>query len=460
RAVAHYHAALREDSALALAGLKGAMAAHWRTHEGEPNELLAAALSRIRYLPKRYADFARAFDHYMSGRADSAIAMARVALRQDSTWTEAWMALGAAHYRLLPNVATAESVAWNAYRAALATDSLFTPARYHMAEIALRRGDTVPASALLARAAALEDESRLRETLALIMRCMRRPGDAAQWTHAVTSKAADVVVAGKILHAFGPTFSCSRGAFEAVLASDSSTAAQAWASAVALTALYAALNDTNAVRRVAARAATRQLSNWSLPILVYSATGHLRGAADSVAEQRAATIQELPSAPHLWLLGLWALRSGRGTVLRSLSAESNRRLAAGGTRSDSLIASSLAATALLAQGDSLRALDQLGALRPTATEIPLTWQPWESLAAERILAAELSLKLGRIGRAYELASLVDAPTPVIHLLYARRSLELRRAAAQRGRMRDNERMTIARLAALDRVGTAPRRSDP
>ncbi len=453
-AVSHYEAALRDDSVFALAALKGAMAAHWRAHTGHPERLLASALAHRAMLPKRYADHASAFGHYIAGRADSALVMTRVALGQERDWPEAWMTLGSIYYRLLPDEPAAETLALAAYDSALAADSLFWPPRYHQAEIALRHGDTLPAARLLAVSSRSADERELREPLVLAVECLRR-GTRMDWTARAREHPTTVVAAGSILRGPGKTFHCAVGAFTAVLDAEDADRAATWGSALALTALHGLALDTTALTRIARRASARGLPGWSLPLLVFGGTGLLPQRADSAATEMLRRA-ELPMSLR-WLLTTWALARDRAADVRALTVPAPADARAGWTRSDSLLGQVLTGYDRLSRDDTTGALRAFDALKPTAPQTNITWDPWESLAAERLLAAELHLARGGAKRAMQLASLTELHAPTINLLHLRRSLELRARAARALGDADAEATARGRLASLPRERASPGR---
>ena len=105
------------------------------------------------------------------------------------------------------------------------------------------------------------------------------------------------------------------------------------------------------------------------------------------------------------------------------------------TPRDSLFVRVIAARLSLAEGDTAGAVHQLRALRPVSPRAELTWQPWASLAGERLLLARLLLARGEAREAVQVAGQLDAAEPVVHLLYLRPSLTLRLRAARM--MRDD-----------------------
>ena len=149
----------------------------------------------------------------------------------------------------------------------------------------------------------------------------------------------------------------------------------------------------------------------------------------------------------LWFLGSWEAHRGRVLTAAEIADSISGRNALGGSRRDSLLASSLSARVALARGDTASALEQLRGLVPTADDgTALAWNPWEALGGERLLLARLLLARGEARGALQVASNFDAPSPVTYLPYLPASLELRIEAAERlGDRKLAERLNRRRL---------------
>ncbi|HEY3011171.1 MAG TPA: serine/threonine-protein kinase, partial [Gemmatimonadales bacterium] len=115
RAFEFYRRAIREDSALAVAAVKGAQAADWMGYDDDAKSFVAAALNHEGNLPPKYAHLAHGLQSFLSGSADSAIAHYRLALGFEPTWAEAWTALGDVYYHLLPAESPLDSLALTAF---------------------------------------------------------------------------------------------------------------------------------------------------------------------------------------------------------------------------------------------------------------------------------------------------------------------------------------------------------
>jgi tetratricopeptide (TPR) repeat protein len=181
--------AVEQDSALAVAAIRGAQAASWLARDGEAMALAAVAVRNARLLPDRTAPFAYGLLAYLEGRPDSAVQWLSRAIQSSPGWTEAHMSLGEVYYHRLPlGVESPDSMAQNEFLMA-AADSGFAPARYHLAEIAIRRGDTARAERAVrdfSRVARSESSVDQRAILGWMLACLTHGRTAIDWL-AVTS---------------------------------------------------------------------------------------------------------------------------------------------------------------------------------------------------------------------------------------------------------------------------------
>jgi hypothetical protein len=155
-------------------------------------------------------------------------------------------------------------------------------------------------------------------------------------------------------------------------------------------------------------------------------------------------------SPMLWALGVWAAHRGDAPGLSAIAAALHAKADSSGARLDSLLAQVMAARMLLLHGDTASAARSLTALSPNAPLGDLEWQPWESLAGEQLTLARLLLARGDYVGADQVAGRLEAPQPVIHLVFLPAALALReRAAVALGQERRAERFRL-RAAALRR----------
>jgi hypothetical protein len=136
-------------------------------------------------------------------------------------------------------------------------------------------------------------------------------------------------------------------------------------------------------------------------------------------------------------------------ALASIQRVAESRADSSGARTDRLVAAEASARLSLLRGDSTGAIKKLQALKPTAPRNDLTWLPWESLGAERMMLAELLLARGYARRAIDVATLIDAPQPFAYLYWLRSSLQLRVRAADQLHDARLAKSYRARLSQLD-----------
>ena len=188
--------AVESDSALAFAALKGALAAEWEHQYEEAADLVELALRNDSVLPAKYVLFAQGLRDYYAGRADSATAHVEQALLMDSTWSEGWMALGEIRYHLLPD---AEAPAAEAFERARAADPEFAPPLFHLAEIALREGDTSAARVLIGQFRRADPDSLWLTELYLTLDCLRGGPQKVRGPRRPRTTRCEVVQAARVL---------------------------------------------------------------------------------------------------------------------------------------------------------------------------------------------------------------------------------------------------------------------
>jgi tetratricopeptide (TPR) repeat protein len=429
RALDYYRAAVRTDSAFALAALKGAEAANWPQVSSEDEQLINVALSREGLLPYRHAVFARGLRDYFAGAADSAVRRFRQAIELDSTWSEAWMALGEVYYHLLPRAEPLDSLATAAFERSRRADSSFTPPLLHLAEIALRQGDVPGAERLVAQVRRADPDSALGNQLSLMMWCVRNGPSAVDWGNATRKDAQEVLAVGKLLAVGASNPGCASAAFQAILAADSTQPGERWAALVGLQSLLIATNRSSEVPALLQSKGAHGLPGSYLFLLDAGAGAGFESQAKAAAEGMGEAYA-LMDPPRLWLLGNYEAHRGGVARLQAIVAALEAKRDSSATRRDSLLARALEARLLLVKGDSAGALLRLQDLRSTAPSRDLEWQLWESLGEERMLQGELLLARGRFAEAGSVAAQIDSPQPLVHLLYLRRSLSIRQRAAE------------------------------
>jgi tetratricopeptide (TPR) repeat protein len=444
-ALAHYRKALSEDSALAIAALQGATVANWQDPERQDAELIAIALEREADLPPRLALFGRGLRSWVAGEADSAVGYFRRALAGDSSWSEAWMALGETYYHLLPRVSSLDSLAEAAFTKAQQTDSSFTPPLFHLAEIALRQGDVPRAEHLLRRLGAADPDSTFSRPLSLMYQCVRNGPSRVRWPEVAERAPTVMLDVAWALAARGANPACARAGFEAVLTA--SRVEHRWGALLGLQGLLAAMGRAGELDSLLTSAQRSGLPGRGLYLLDAAAGAGFERQAAAVAAERGREYDSMPSA-NLWLLAEWEARHGSLGNLARIGEVTARRAAAPGDRTDSLFARIVAAQMSRRQGDSAKAIALLSQLTPSAPQAGLSWQPWEALAGERLALAELLLAGGRPSEADAVISELDSHRAVVYLAYLPAALELRARTAEalgKPRMAARHRNRLAAL---------------
>jgi Tfp pilus assembly protein PilF len=441
RAVEHYTRAVAMDSAFAIAAVKGAMAQSW-LDRNYALDLVEAALRHEQSLPRQYRSLAHGIRFGRLGFGDSAVARTREATLLDPPSSEAWQAYGDALYHQLPSISGADSLAEAAYRRARDVDPQFTPALFHLAELAMRRGDLrYWDSVRVARAQGRIDSVEFSQ-LSHMRDCL-----AGGSSRDAEVDVFGALAAGKVLAAGGAQPRCAKLLLGRALTAPSADLQNRWGALLALQSLLVATADTTALDSLLHSAAVKDLPAWVPIVLDALGARVLKAAADSVARDQGSAWPTM-RASHVWLLGLWqANKGGIDEARRALAALQVKR---DSTRAptDSLFVNVLSAHLTLATRDTARAIMLLRALTPSGSPTDIAWQPWQALAGERMLLAELLYERGANSEAMKEASLIDALEPVVHLIYLRRSLELRARAAERLARPALARAYRARLASL------------
>lgn len=444
RALTHYIRAVSIDSAFAIAALKGAMANSW-LDRNYTLDLVDAALRHEQSLPRPYRPLARGLRFARLGMGDSAVARMREAITTDPPSSEAWQAYGDALYHQLPTLTGADSLAEAAYRRARDIDPQFTPALFHLAELAMRRGDLrYWDSVLVARAQGRIDSVEFSQ-LAHMQDCLADSAVARR--DEAERDVFGALAAGKVLAAGGAQPACAKALLRRALTAPSADIQNRWGALLALQSLLVATADSISLDSLLHAPNVTDLPVWVLIVLDAAGASVLRVAADSVARDQGTAWPSM-RASHVWLLGVWHATSGRVAESRSALAALHVKRDSTHSPTDSLFVKTLTAHLTLATGDTMRAIDQLRALTPVGSPTDIAWQPWQALAGERMRLAELLFERGANAEALKTASLIDALEPVVHLIYLRRSLELRASAAERLQRPSLARAYRARLAAL------------
>jgi serine/threonine-protein kinase len=444
RALDHYTTAVKQDSGLALAALKGAMAASWQERVPDAERFLDVALRAPAALPTKYRVFGLGLAAYIQGHADSAVLDLKKAVDLDPLWPEAWTLLGETYYHLIPRAFSLDSLALSAFANAIRVDSTFIPALYHVTEAAARRGDVDSAARLLTRLRVAGVDSVRRLPLELMLACISGNPDTMSWSDAVARHTPAVLAAAQALAAGAASPACARGAFQAVLASE--TLESRWGALLGLQSLLIAEGRSDELRALLASPSVSDLPATLLFLWDVTADSALHQDAAEVAREQGNNYDTM-STPNLWLLGQWeSYREDTAGVRRIEEVLRDRAERAG--RVDSLVAAIFAAHLSRIRGDTLEAVKRLESLSPSAPRADLMWQPWEALAPERAALARLLLARGEFDHAYQVAAELESQRSVAFLPYLRPSLGIRMEAAESLRRSDLVELHRRRLVGL------------
>jgi tetratricopeptide (TPR) repeat protein len=434
RAIEYYRSAVEADSALAVAALKGGQAADWMGYDDDARKFVDVALAHERNLPPKYAHMAHGLRSYLSGRADSALARYRLALRIDSTWAEAWTGLGDVFYHLLPAESPFDSLSEAAFNDARRADPDFIPPVYHLAELALRRGDLRRSSALLADFSRSGPDSTWILQLELMASCRARGPTGVDWAAEAVKHSEEVFYAAKGLAAPGGPWGCSEAALRALLGSDSMPANYRRASLLILQSLLVAQGRHREASGLIDSAVARGLSGAEgLYVLDAVAGAPFEEQARTALDGLQGGTRTL-EGPRLWFRGSWYAHTRDVPRLAAVVNELTERARRSADPQDRLLADAMTARLQLVRGDTAAATHRLLNLRAEAPRTYLTWGLWQPLAAERLALAEVLLAGGDPVRAIDVASGFDHHEPIVYVVYWPASLALRyRAALRLGR---------------------------
>lgn len=437
-ALKHYRAAVKTDSLFGLAAVHGAQAATWNHRAAEAASLIHVATRQK--MPPRYAHFARGYEAYLEGRADSAAAEFRRALELDPDMAVAWMQLGEVYTHLLPEAGEPEVQAEAAFEEAHRLDPSATNLLLHLIEIRLRKSDLVRAQPLIRQFLAADPGPMMGKQVQIMEACVQHGPAAVDWAVEAGKNTLPVLAAGKILAAAGARLDCAMPAFSAVIQADTTAAgASRW---FALLELQAALLSQGRVAEAMER--VDSLPAHDLATVMYL----LDAPVFPEVDQRAAEVAQQFKAEcglayakcanpyRVWQLGVWDAHRGHLTEAELAARELAGRAARGENPYDSQLAAmlgqSVAAHTALARSDTTTALALLEGLLKVA--VPggegIEWDLGRPRGLDRLRFAQLMLARGQPDRAMAIADMFDSTSPSLYLLYLLESLKLRSEAAR------------------------------
>ena len=440
-----FEQALADDSSLAPAALRGAMAASWIAAD-RAVALVSLALRHAADLSPRQRLLATALSRYLAGDADSTVVALRRAIEADSNSADTWTLAGETYRHLMPSVTLdsalmrtvpvppvwpVRALAAEAFQHALALDSMFTPPMRHLADDALLRGDVVESARMVARLRNAGAPTTTVLPLDLAVRCLQGGVGGVRWHDEARADYRRAYDAGEALQgAFDVRGrACAKAAFAAVLDADTTAGEGDWGALVALVGLEVAdANDQRAIALVDSAVTGGLVPAAGLYVLLRAA-GVDVGDRDTRFTKVLMAGVEQRGTPSLWLLTLDAMAQHDRTMVERLSAVLNARARRTHERVDTLLAAAVSGWRALATGDTTVAIRVFAALQSSATPNQLSGSLWEPLAPERVQLARLQLARGDARLAHRTASVLDHPALGIFPMFVRGSLEVRQRAA-------------------------------
>lgn len=445
--------AVAADSALAVAALRGAQAASWLNEIPEASALAKAALKDVSLLPPRMADFARGLDAYLRGQADSAVHWLSQTIKRSPEWTEAHMALGEVYYHLLPSVEGPPDSLAEAEFILAASDTGFTPPRFHLAEIAIRRGSPAEAEHAVQEFVGRVQDNASSAQLLTMLACAQKGRQAVEWRGVATAMPLEALLAAQMLAVGGAFPGCAEDGLRAVFDNRALPLGHRWGAFLGLQGVLAAEGRITELRRLVDSAVAGGLG---LATQLYLLDG-LAGV--NVETEASAVAQLLDREPRdktrpftLWLLGAWHARNGNRAGTDAARAALVARTESRHDPWAARLAEVLSARLTLLDGDTASAIVRLRAAMGAGRREALDWDLAESLAPDRLLLSELLLNRGQAAEAMSVAGVFDHSAPAVFLPFLPASLTLRRRAAVALGRESEARRLQERLVALGHAG--------
>jgi serine/threonine-protein kinase len=425
-----YQRAVREDSALVMAAVKGAQAAGWEGLTDEAQKLVTVALARPELLPSKQRWFARGWNAYLSGNADSAATWLRRALEEDPEWAEGYMALGEVYYHLLPRVAQPlDSLAQALFYKAVQYDSGFAPPLFHLTELAIRQESLPQAEQLIERYRGFQPDSTQLQELEVMDRCVRKGVAAVIWDRVAAVAPLVLQQSARSLAVGGAQNECAERGFRALLANPAQAEFH-WGAFLGLHGVLMSEKRYAEIGPLIESAVALDLGR--APVLYF--VDDLAGApVEARAESTAASWRakygaryEGVSPQTRWLLAAWAAHHRDTVALKKLYdvAVLERR------KEQLPFTDALEGFLAIARADTAEAVRKFLGLRFNVPAEVLEWSLVEPLASERLVLAESALARREFGEALRITGVFDHPAPVAYLPFLPQALSIRLQAAR------------------------------
>jgi serine/threonine protein kinase/tetratricopeptide (TPR) repeat protein len=429
-----YTRAVDEDSLMAFAAVKGAQAAAWTEQLSNAYRLIDVALRHDSLLPPKYSEFAHGWQAFLEGRSDEAAVRLTAALDLDSTWTEAWMALGDVFYHTLPaNYDRLDSLAEAAFLAA-AEDTTFSPPVIHLAEIAARRSDIEAIDHHISILRRMRSDPTLQRQLTLLRGCVRGELSASDWHRQASVDLDAVAMAAKALSGHAAQSECARLAFRAVFEHENAEYRERWAALLGLQSLAMAHGRYEEARELLDTALEQGLRAAHMLYVFDDMVGAPFASraveAERVAREGAGELYERGQGDTQWLLGAWLAKRGDLERASEVATALGNRADSSGSEHDRFLTGLLTAHVAVASGERDRALELLRRMTAIAPAAGLTWDLVRPMPLETAMLAELLLEGGEYDAAMRTAERFDHPAPIMYLPLLPQSLRIRVAAAR------------------------------
>jgi len=448
-ALEFYRRAVNEDSLLAIAAAKGAVAASWEDRYSDALDLAQLAVRQDSLLPVRYRNFVHGVKAYVEGQADTAVTRLSLAVESYPDWVESLGMLGETHYHLLGTTLEPELAARSALEEAVTIDPTFTPPLMHLSEIALRAGDLDQARDWILRLQIVGADLDQTRKLTLMLDCVESGGTGSEIWRREAERAPKIVLdAARDLAVGGAHPKCAEEAFRAAYTVEASR----YGSLLGLQALLLAqgrVSETVQLLDSALADGIRGAFNLYLVNAPLSEAFNVgAGEAERLARDPSGEGYLGSSPVTSWLLGMWLALQGDLDRAEVTALKLDSLRAGSRSREARLLATAIEGHFALAGRLEEVAVQKFSGLSPNAPPGRYYWELHESLAVEKILLARSLLARGDYQGAHDVASVFDHPVPIMYLAYLAPSLEIRRQAAEAMRRPDLADRYSGRLVRL------------
>ena len=434
-ALDRYRDALASDSTFALAAIRGAQAAAWNHRPEEAASFIQIALRQK--LSPRYIHFARGYQAYLDGAADSAASELRRAIAADPDNSAAWMQLGEVYTHLLPLAGKPDSLARVAFDEARRLDPAARHLLLHSIEIRLREGDAKSAAPLVREFLAGDPDSIIAAQVRISYDCVASGTHAVQWSTEARRHPLAVLATSNSLKGGGSQLECVTRGYDAVMRADTSQAAagRRWSATLGLASIYLLENRAEAARALMDSSMARGGGGGSFFLAAGPVYPALLTRAKEIAARDARDFgvdyRGAPTPVRRWQLGVMEALHGQRAVAEAVERSLREQAARSGVKAEMRLAESLAAFNALARGDSANAVQALESL--VAAPVPggeIVWDIAAPRGLERLTLARMMARRGDYRKAIDIANVFDTSWPSIYLLYVPASLQLRSEAAE------------------------------